>query len=251
MPLSEAFSAPSVTSLSTALGQTVFHPGVNVPPSRSLDLVQTLTLVLWLSCLVVGGLGFSLTYTRPKPPVAEPAPVVVETIDVETRPEVSPPTVRPAVPSAQPPPPAALEPASPAQPVAMAEPSAVAFAVPTEGPTTLVSASDASHRLSKSSSDTIGSAAAPAPETLVFGSGEGVQPAPEYPLRAMKLHQQGTVGVRLTVTPEGRVIAAAVASPSAWPMLDEAAVRTIRHRWHFPHGRMRVYDVAIRFALAE
>jgi TonB family protein len=66
----------------------------------------------------------------------------------------------------------------------------------------------------------------------------------------MNQRQQGTVGVRFMVTPEGRVRDTTVAAPSPWPVLDESALRTIRHRWRFPRGPVRVYEVAIRFALA-
>lgn len=229
------------------------HPAFSRAAAReaafSPALIQTLTLVLWTSCLVIGGLGFGLAYARPRPPVAEPAPVVVEKLEVELTPALPPVATQPVDPASNPPPPAALEQPAPAQPVAVAEPTAVAFALPVEGPTKVVPAAQASHR--RPAQTQLTSAALPGVETLVFGRGEGRQPAPYYPARALKFRQQGTVGVRLTVSPDGRVTEAAVAAPSPWEVLDEAAVQTVRHRWHFPRGRVRVYEVAIRFALAE
>jgi protein TonB len=220
-------------------------------PAFSPGLAQTLTLVLWAGCLTVGALGLSLHYSRPRPPVAEPPPVVVEKIDVDLSPTLPPLAMQPADPSSNPPPPAALEKPSLAQPIAVAEPTAVAFALPVDGATMTVDASQASHRRPTQTQSATAGAALPGVETLVFGRGEGRQPAPTYPPHAMRNRQQGTVGVRLTVNAEGRVLDAAVAAKSPWEVLDEAAVQTVRHRWHFPRGRVRVYDVAIRFALAN
>lgn len=245
----------ATVSSATELPEAPAHPFIARPASRessfSPSLAQTLTLVLWAGCLTVGGLGFGLSYARPRPPVAEPAPVIVQKLDVELSQEIPPLVMQPAESTSNPPPPAALEQPSLAQPIAVAEPTAVAFALPVEGPTMVVDASRASHRRPTQVQSAVTGNALPAAQTLVFGRGEGRQPAPAYPVHAMKARQQGTVCVRLTVTPDGNVLDAAVAAPSPYSVLDEAAVHTVRHRWHFPRGHTRVYDVAIRFALAE
>lgn len=222
--------------------------------ASSPGVTQLLTLVLWSGCVIVGALGFFLSYTRPHAPaIQEPAPVVVEKIIVDLRQDTPAASAAiPADPLAMPPAASALEQPPVAQPIAVAEASAVAFALPLEGPTTRVDASQASHSRSAAPQSAVGaSTGQPAVQALVFGEGEGRQPAPEYPSRAMKLRQQGTVGVRLTVAPDGHVLDTSVAAPSPWPVLDEAATRTIRHRWHFSRGPVRVYEVAIRFALAN
>ena len=136
-----------------------------------------------------------------------------------------------------------------AQAIAVAEPSAVAFALPVDGPTITVSADQAAHARPAISPSTV--AGSLTPQTLVFGQGEGRQPAPEYPAHSLKLGQEGTIDIRLTVDMNGQVTNTAVAGPCAWPLLNDAAERTVRHRWRFSRGSVRVYDVAIRFALAK
>ena len=88
-------------------------------------------------------------------------------------------------------------------------------------------------------------------QLLIYGQGEGKQPAPEYPLRAIREGQEGTVVVRLAVTESGSVTSAEAFTPSPWPLLNEAAVRVVRDRWHFRSGPPRLYDVAIRFQLSK
>jgi protein TonB len=254
MSLTDTATVSSATPLPLAsprLAHPVFSRRAAGESAGSPGLAQTLTLVLWVGCLTVGALGLSLHYSRPRPPAAELPPVVVEKIDVDLSPALPPLAMQPADPTSNPPPPAALEQPSLAQPIAVAEPTAVAFALPVDGPTMTVDASQAAHRRPTQTQSATAGAALPSVETLVFGRGEGRQPAPIYPSHAMRHRQEGVVGVRLTVDAEGRVLDAAVAANSPWEILDQAAVQTVRNRWHFPRGRVRVYDVAIRFALAK
>jgi TonB family protein len=213
-------------------------------------LTQIVTAVLWSACLLVGGLGFALPYSRPHAPALPPEPVMVEKLEVDLANDPLPPAASPSDPLSAPPPPSALVEPQLAPAVAVAEPSAVAFAVPVDGPTVVVAPDQATHTRPATiqASSFSGSAS---PQTLVFGQGEGRQPAPEYPARAAKLGQQGTVDVRLTVDTDGRVIETVVAGPCEWTLLNDAAERTVRHRWRFSHGPMRVYEVAIHFALAR
>jgi protein TonB len=217
-----------------------------------LTTTQVATLVLWVGCLSIGVLGFVMPYSRPHLAAPAPEPVVVEKIAVELTHESLPAaTLQPLDPLSPPPPPAALAEPQSSQPIAVAEASAVAFALPVEGPTVVVSADQASHAGSTISSHVATNSNLPAAQTLVFGQGEGRQPAPEYPARCMKLGQEGVVGVRLTVNPDGRVASASVAQASPYPLLDDSAERTVRHRWRFAPGPVRVYEVSIRFALAK
>jgi len=255
--MSTSHTAPTPVYLETAATTHQTHPTALALPSAdradTLGLAQIATFVLWTACLTIGALGFVFGYTRPTPLPVAPEPVIVEKIEValSTAPVPLPSTPTITDPSSAPPPPASLAEAPPAQPIAVADPATVAFALPIDGPTTLVDRSQASHsRPSHRPAHTTGPGL-PAPQTLIYGQGEGRQPAPEYPPTAISRRQQGTVGIRFIVSPDGRVREATVSTPSPWPVLDESALRTVRHRWHFPRGPVRVYDVAIRFALAE
>ena len=95
------------------------------------------------------------------------------------------------------------------------------------------------------------SQAVPAPQQLTFGQGDGRQPAPEYPVRARREGQEGTVKVRFLVGEDGRVLTAEAAAQSPWPMLNDSALRVVRERWRFRAGTLRNYEVAIRFQLTR
>jgi len=87
-------------------------------------------------------------------------------------------------------------------------------------------------------------------QQLTFGQGEGRQPSPDYPTQAIQQHQEGTVVVRLIVADNGQVSSAEVTQRCPWPLLNESALRTVRQQWQFPAGRLRVYEVAIRFQIS-
>ena len=88
-------------------------------------------------------------------------------------------------------------------------------------------------------------------QPLVFGQGEGRQPAPPYPPTAIRQGQEGIVTVRLNVGSDGQVTAAEASIPSPWPLLNEAAIRTVRNRWYFTAGVPRSYEVIIRFKIQK
>ena len=88
-------------------------------------------------------------------------------------------------------------------------------------------------------------------QTLIYGEGEGKQPKPVYPEQANRGGQEGTVVVRFSVGPNGRVLAAEAISPSPWGALNREALRTIREQWRFQPGPVRLYEVAIRFQLTK
>ena len=133
---------------------------------------------------------------------------------------------------------------------AVAEPSpAIAFPLPVTGPVQIVEAKHAAP--AQETPVNTPPAPAPKPQTLGFGHGEGRQPGPQYPPLARRQGQEGVVGVRFTVGENGDVLAAEAISPSPWPMLNREAVRTIRDRWQFRPGAMRLFEVAIRFELQK
>jgi periplasmic protein TonB len=142
-------------------------------------------------------------------------------------------------------------PAPPTQiaPIDVAEPSELlAFALPVEGPVRLVEPAQA-RATPLDAVDADRSSTQWAVQPLVFGQGEGDQPRPDYPQRARRERQEGRVDVRLRVDPRGRVVQAELSSASPWPLLNEAALRTISSRWRFPQGPVRDYEVAIIFQL--
>jgi len=214
-------------------------------------LGAVLTLVIWMGCLAVGVLGLWISYARPRPVATPLPPVQARMVNVEiasvplSPPEVAPSLPTPAMPSAAPSP--VWIPEAPPL-VAVAAPStALAFALPVEGPTRVVAPAQAAYVRPPAAVPS----APPSAQPLVFGQGEGRQPAPEYPRAASRAGQEGVVRVGFTVDAHGRVETAAIAAPSPWPLLDEAALKTVRQRWRFPPGGFRRYEVSIRFQLEK
>lgn len=56
---------------------------------------------------------------------------------------------------------------------------------------------------------------------------------PDYPLAASRLGEEGSTGLELYITPEGRVGDVKVFSSSGSPRLDEAAVKHAKRSWSF------------------
>jgi protein TonB len=211
--------------------------------------------MLWLVCVSAGALGFLFSYARPGPDRLREEPMLAPPVQVELAKELVPssePEPIPPDPLAPPPPPDALVPPAVAQPIAVAPLSpAIAFPIPVEGPARVVDFNRAEYT-PRPTATTNASPSMPRPvQALTLGEGEGKQPAPEYPRAAMRLGQEGTVVVRLTVDESGRVTAAEAVSPSPWPVLNEAALRTVRERWRFRSGPVRVYEAPIRFELTK
>jgi TonB family protein len=233
---------------------TTSHAPVASARSGEPLFLPVITLVLWLACLTVGGLGFAYPYARPRARPPEPV-VVAQRIQVELTSDPLPPVdAAPAPPDpAAPPPLPDNTVVATAQPLlAVAEPSpAIAFALPVEGPVRVVPVEQAAFARPPEKPAVVAPAPTPAPQELTFGQGEGRQPAPEYPLLARRRGQEGTVVVRFTVGADGRVLAAEAAQPSPWPLLDESALAAVRGRWRFPAGPVRLYEVPIQFVLKK
>ena len=214
------------------------------------DFVPVLTFVIWTGCLLVGLAGAVFTYARPLPPAPEPPPVTAQILNVELMAADASPLPEPSTPNLLEPPPL-TPPAIPSAPppMAVAAPSPeIAFAVPIKAPARIVPVAEASFR----NLDAPISEPTPTPlaaRPLTFGQGEGKQPAPEYPRVALREGQEGVVTVRLSVGLDGRVLTAEAASPSAWPLLNDAAIRVVKNRWRFAPGVVRLYEVAIRFQI--
>jgi TonB family protein len=208
-------------------------------------VLPVFTFIVWGLCLSVGILGLLVPYQRPRPVSKPPEPISVQALQVELKAE---PVV--AEPDQQSPgsmelPADEIAPA----PLPVARPSpAIAFAIPVSGPIHVVPLSQAAYS-TPSTPPSPPSAQPPRVRILTFGEGEGRQPAPEYPRRALQEHQQGVVVLQFVVGENGQVSSAEATQPCVWPALNEAALRTIREKWRFPAGATRVYEIAIRFQL--
>ena len=230
--------------------------------ARELPVLTVFTGILWLTVLTVGAVGLECPYARPHRPPAEPEPVVAETLHVDlTNDPTPPPDSQPPLQDALQPPPAtdAIVPpdAPPLIPVAKPDPT-IAFSLPVEGPTREVEKKQATHarpapsvtpRAAAPAAASPGPVGPPRVQNLTFGQGEGRQPAPEYPRMALESRQEGSVRIRFSVGPGGQVLSAEVSEPSQWPLLNQAALRAVRDRWHFSGGLARIYEVTIHFKI--
>jgi protein TonB len=207
-------------------------------------LAAAATAAVWIGCLVVGILGVLLPYAR-EHLEAKPPPPPVQAVRLmpprEQAPVTEPPQAAPKL-DAAPPPDAPAPDAPPPLAVAAPDPS-IAFAIPVEGPTRIVDAKYAVPVAARPS------AYVPPVQHLKFGVGEGRQPDPEYPRDAIDAREQGTVVIRFTVGPDGRVQSAAVSQPCQWPLLNQAALRAVRNEWRLSPGKAGTYDVPIQFVL--
>ena len=165
-------------------------------------------------------------------------------------PELPAPTVELSSP---PPPPEAFTPPAAPPPLALAQPSpAVAFPVPVKATATVTETKLARYTPPVvTNAPVVKPVEAPQPQRLVFGEGEGKQPAPEYPRLALRQGQEGIVVARIQVGEDGSVLAVKLASPSPWPLLNDAALKVVRQRWHFRAGPPRIYDAPIRFEITK
>ena len=79
-------------------------------------------------------------------------------------------------------------------------------------------------------------------------------PLPPYPLLARRHHQEGLVVLKVTVTPQGRPAAVTIKQGSGSPLLDDAALQSVRN-WAFQPARINTIsveseiEVPIRFKL--
>lgn len=223
----------------------------------SSEWLDSIGLSGWLSLLLAGLVGFSVDYQRPVAKAVPAPPPPAQMIDVELAP-VSADLAESEPPSATLPSPLPLpSPQAPAlseapELVPVADAASVAFALPVEGPVRIVAAPNASCTGRRGNGAGEGGASYSGPvETLVFGKGQGAQPAPHYPWKAVKQGQEGSVGIVFSVGNDGRVVSGEVSRPCPWPLLNECALRTVLHRWRFSTGELRYYEVIIQFELEK
>lgn len=209
-------------------------------------LIPILTLVIWVGCVVVGLLGLLYSRSRDAAPATQPESVRAEFLQVDVVRDLPPPDVA-VPPEDSPPPDAAVQPVMAVMPAAALPNPAIAFALPVKGPAVPVAA----RRAIPVAAAPTGQSAPPGVQRLTFGQGAGRQPAPEYPREAAIDGEQGVVLVAFTVGEDGHVLSARASVPSPWPMLNQAAVRTVRQEWRFPAGPVRNYEISIEFQLTQ
>jgi protein TonB len=219
-----------------------------------LSLTAVSTAAIWIGCVAIGVIGIVIPYARPQPPKEQGRAIEAEILNVQMTAEpVAVDDITPPGPEALTPPPLAkpiAPPSAPALvPVAAPNPS-IAFELPVVGPTRIVDAKDASYS-TPATQPAENPVAQPIVTQLTFGRGEGKQPQPIYPARALNEGQEGTVRVEFTVGADGRTLAAEIISQSPWPLLNEAAVKVIRERWRFNPGPVRRYQVPIHFRIRK
>jgi protein TonB len=199
-------------------------------------LAPIVTLVLWLGCALIGILGFVLPYLRPVA-TGSIEPMRLEMLNIELTDEILGPAdpLTPADPVAEamtPPPPDVFVPPLMTELIAVAQPSpSIAFALPVEGPVRVVDAGRADYAVAAANTNAV--IVAPVPQPLSFGQGQGRRlRRPEYPIRARREGQEGTVAVRFRVGENRRVLSVELQPPSPWPLLNESVERTAREYWH-------------------
>ena len=67
-------------------------------------------------------------------------------------------------------------------------------------------------------------------------------PLPPYPLLARRHHQEGLVVLKVTVTPQGRPASVTIKQGSGFPLLDDAALQSVRN-WKFQPARINTISV--------
>jgi protein TonB len=218
----------------------------------AVSLTAVFATCVWVSCVVVGVIGIVIPYAMPQAPKTPMAAIQAEILNVAlTTDPIEADNTPPPVANAMTPPPASkpmVPPSAPALiPVAAPNP-AIAYELSVAGPTRVVEAKNASY---SAPGTQVADAVEQPVAQLTFGRGEGKQPAPTYPARALNEGQEGTVRVQLTVGPDGRPLAAEIVSQSPWPLLNEAALKVVRERWRFASGAVRRYEVPIHFKIRK
>jgi TonB family protein len=199
-----------------------------------LDLLPVATLVMWLGCLAVGLMGYCFILAPPAPPVLPMKPTEAALVKVSLLNSSA------VADSAEPPPPDQLPPLPPL-PVATPVTPEIPFAVLVPGPVRIVPKAAAVLQPQTTGEHIAG----PVYKEIFYGKGEGSQPAPEYPLECQLAGEGGTVIVQFDVAENGSVSSATVSKPCQWPLLNQAAARSIRETWIYPAGPVRHYFVKI------
>jgi protein TonB len=224
------------------------------PRRNEVGLLTAFTLVLWVSCLAVGGTGLLVQHFESHKPSTRPAtPMEVLNVEINNDPPPPPDTGPPILADESPP---TLEPDAspppPPLPVVAAPSPAIAFELPIEGPTRVVEATKAIPvRPVEQPAAPVQTPAVVPVQRLILGQGEGRQPPPEYPREALLAHEQGNVTVLIDVGESGQVESVEISTPCRWPILNQAALRIVRDKWRFASGPVRRFQCEFQFQIVE
>jgi TonB family protein len=211
---------------------------------------QILALAVWLTCVGMGATG--LTVGWPKLPERKAEPPAVQATLIEAELHQNAPSQAVSIPDQVPTPPAEQPPQPPDLPDLPPLPELPAFVekvAPVAPQPKMEAKVQKTAPVRETTQRSASSTGTPTVQNLTMGQGEGRQPAPAYPRDALSHRQEGTVYIQLLVGTEGQVLSAEVWQASPWPMLNDAALRTVRGSWHFSPGPVRLYRVPIRFRI--
>lgn len=213
-------------------------------PSRPRCLAASLAL----HALLLAGAGVVASFLPPRlAPEAGAGGITVRVVfQADEAPDPPTPTPSPTDPTpdalAVPAPPTEDTPtASPAAPTAatLAVPTTPAENSPAASPP---ARSERPERLPKTTAPTLAAPSRPAPgggaNAGAYAAPSPVHcPAPAYPASARRAGREGTVRLRLVISPSGRVAEAVIVESSGQRDFDEAAQRTILREWRYAPAR--------------
>jgi len=128
--------------------------------------------------------------------------------------------------------------------VAVADSSSVAFSVPVQGAVAV-----AQEARMATPPPPVDQAPARAVQFNPNVNDGGSYPPPPYPVIAQRNRYEGTVTLELRVDASGTLTEAKVLKSSGFPVLDEAALDLVKHRWRFPPGKPNLYTWSCTFQL--
>jgi periplasmic protein TonB len=190
--------------------------------SRRLAWANSISLLFLL--IGVAGEQSRLPPLKAVPPMEQPAPVIIEPL-----PPVTPPAaeVKPTEQQNE-----EDKPETPHFQAVTLDTPAINFAVPTPGsllvPMSVAPTPAEAAPLKRAAPVQHG------PTTVQSTGNGGDRPAPEYPELALRMEQQGTVTLLVTVDDAGKVVSAEIKESSGSPILDEAALKQVKRNWMVP-----------------
>ena len=205
-------------------------------PERTLAWLNSICFLF----LLVALFGARLRLPAPKavPPLEEPVPVLIQPL-----PQTPPPQADQASREAAP------EEKAPAPRLVVVTPDspAISFAVPTIGnllvPNAIAQAPPGEAPKARA-------AARSEPKTIGSTGEGGDRPQPPYPDMALKLGEQGTVVLLLTVDDSGLVESISVKQSSGSAILDRSALEFVKRHWIVPPGKGgRLFQATISYQI--
>jgi len=209
-------------------------------PAEYRDQYRTLA---WVNSICLLFLAIGIVGLKSPKVVVRPISEIVETVPVVFTPPEEQPKLETQPEPDEPQPDTPVEAPQVVTIVAAVDSPSVAFAVPVQGAVAVAEARYAS-------APPANLAAPPRPTKFDPNAAQGgIYPDPPYPGIAVRNNYQGSVTVELAVDASGAVVSAKVAKSSGFPVLDEAAVKTVKERWHFPPGPPRLHTWDCKFQL--